>query len=310
MTTRRERGAALLLVLAAVALLAALAVEIASRAGADSLRATRSARDAASRRLFDSGAEVARGLLVETEPAKITSWGQPWNREVRFSLSAGSDAVVRVQDDSGKLNIARAISNPDEAFAIKDAVRRLLDYLARHEAKEGRNWKDLEDKVLRRLSSREPLLSLDGLRERDVEVSCIYGAGGLSRYLTCFGDGKINLNTAPRPVLASLDPEFDDAMVDRIAGYRGKREGEPGAYKPFEEPQDLMLVEGIVNRSVGADGQLRIDRNLYEKVQGLVSVKSECFAAQIEATVDGRRREAWAFFKPNGARIAFEEVLP
>jgi type II secretory pathway component PulK len=300
----------LLLVLAAVALLTVLAVELASRASADSLRAARAARDGAFRRLFDSGAETARGFLAESEPSRISYWGQAWNREIRYSLAAGQDAIARVADDSGKLNIARAIAFPDESLAIRDSVRRVFDYLARHDSKEARIWKDLEDRVLRRLSSREPLLSLDGLRETGIELSQVFGSDGLSRYLTCFGDGLINLNTAPRAVLAALDTEFDDAMVERIVGYRGKREGGPGAYKPFEEPQDLMLVEGIVNRTVGADGQLRIARNLYEKVQGLVTVKSACYSARIEATVDGRVREAWAFFKPDGSRIAFEELLP
>jgi type II secretory pathway component PulK len=306
----RERGAVLLLVLAAVALLAALAVEIASRSSAESLRATRGSRDGSFRRLFDSGAEVARGLLAEPEPSAFTYWGQAWNREVRFTLTEGQEALVHVEDESGKLNIARAIARPEEAGAVKDAFRRLIDYLSRHEQDRPWKWKDLGDKVLRRMSSREPLLTLDGLRETDLELSCIFRSDGLSRYLTCFGDGTINLNTAPRAVLASLDPEFDDAMVDRVAGYRGKREGEPGAYKPFEAPQDLMLVEGIVNRSVGADGQLHIDRNLYEKVQALVATKSACFSARLRGTVDGRSRDAWAFFNPKGARVAFEEVLP
>jgi len=303
---RRERGAALLLVLAAVALLAALAVELASRASADSLRVTRSIRDGAFRRLFDSGAEIARGLIVEPEPSKIAHWGQPWNREFPFSLNPSETGTVRLSDENGKLNIARAISHPDEAPGIRDAVGRLFQYLARQDGRNARLWKDLEDKVLRR----EPLVTLDGLRETSLEVSQVFGSDGLSRVLTCFGDGKINLNTAPRAVLASLDPEFDDAMVERIAGYRGKREGEPGSYKPFQEPQDLMLVEGIVNRSVGEDGRLRVTRSLYEKVQGLVTVGSSCFSARIEANVDGRRRQAWAFFRPDGARLGFEEVLP
>jgi len=306
----RERGAVLLLVLAVVALLASLAVELASRASADSLRTDRTTRDAAYGRLFDSGMEIGRGLLVEPEPTALTTWGQPWNRDVTFSLGPRQDAVVRMADESGKLNIARAISHPEEAAGIRDKVLRLFDYLARHSGRESAQLKMLGDKVLRRLSSRNPLYSLDGLRETDLELYDLFGSDGLSRVLTCFGDGKINLNTAPKPVLASLDPEFNDALVDRISAYRGKREGEPGSYRPFEETRDLMLVEGIVNRSVGADGQLRIDRNLFEKVQGLVTVQSTCFSVCIEGSIDGRRREAWVFFSPAGARIALKEVLP
>jgi type II secretory pathway component PulK len=305
--SRSDRGAALILVLAAVSLLTILAVELASRASADSLRATRSARDAAFRQLFDSGAEAARGLLVEPDFMPVVHWGQSWNRDLKFSLGSGQDAVARLADESGKLNIARVISHREEAPASREAVRRLFGYLARRDS---RKWRSVEDKVLRRLDRGEPLQTLDGLRETDLDRSAIFGPDGLSRYLTCFGDGRINLNTAPKAVLASLDSEFDDAMVDRIAAYRGKREGEHGTYKAFEAPEDLMLVEGIVNRTVGADGELRISRNLYEKVKGRVSVGSDCFSARIDATVHGHARQAWAFFKPNGSRLAFEDVLP
>jgi len=306
---RRNQGAVLLLVLAIVALLSALAVEIASRASADHLRATRGGQDATFRRLFDSGAEVARGLLAETSPPSVTHWGQPWNRPLAFTLGKGESAELRLADESAKINIARAISVPEEAPAIRDSVRRLFEYLARHEPKNGRDWMALGEQVLRRLSTRIPLLTLDGLRELDIEIPLVFGVEGLSRYLTCFGDGKINLNTAPRAVLASLDPEFDEAMVERIAAYRGGREGEAGPVKVFVEPQDLMLVDGIVNRSVGEDGTLRVDRNLYEKVKGLVVVRSACFSARIEAASGARRRQAWGFWKPDGSRLGFEEVL-
>jgi hypothetical protein len=213
-------------------------------------------------------------------------------------------------DESGKLNISRAITQPGEAAAIRLRLERLFDYLARHDPSKNRAWKDLGEKVRSRLATRQTLLTLDGLREAGLGLGQVFGQEGLSRYLTCFGDGTINLNTAPRAVLYAVDPEFDDAMVDRIAGFRGKGDGEPGIYKAFQDPQDLMLVEGIVNRSVGADGQLRVDRNLYEKVKGLVTVKSSCFSVRIEAMVDGKEREAWAFFKSGASWIALEELLP
>jgi type II secretory pathway component PulK len=307
---RSERGAALLLVLAAIAILTVLAVELAARASADSLRATRASRDAAFRRLFDSGAEVARGLLAEPAPAPATHWGQGWNHEFRFELGTGEAAVVRLADENGKLNIARAISFPEEAFAIRDSVRRLFDYQARHDPSRARFWKDAEERVLRRLASREPLQTLDGLRETGLELAQVFAPDSLARYLTCFGDGRINLNTAPRAVLAALSPEFDDAMVERVARYRGKGEGEPGAYKAFDVSEDLMLVDGIVNRSVGADGEIRVTRNLYEQVKALVTARSSCFSARVDAAASERERQAWVFFKPTGMRIALEEILP
>ena len=306
---RRDRGAALLLVLAAVALLTLLAVELASRASADSLRVARAQRDSSYRRVFDSGSEIARGLLVEAPPPKFTTWSQSWNREIRYSLAPEEEGIVRLADESGKLNIGLATTNPGQRMAIQDRARRLFDYLSRHEVGH-RRWKDLEAKVLRRIASLEPLLTLDGLRETGVEQSDVFESDGLSRFLTCFGNGQINLNTAPGPVLASLDPEFDDPMVERIVGYRGKSEGQPGSYKSFEEPEDLMLVEGIVNRSVGADGALRVERNLFEKVRASITVRSSAYSARVRGVRSGVAREAWSFFKPDGSRLAFEEILP
>jgi len=307
---RQDRGVALVLVLGAVVLLTLLAVELASTASVSWLRMTRTARDAAFRRLVDSASEVARGLIAEPEPVFVTHWGQKWNCEILFSLRPGEGASVRLEDESGKLNIAQAISHPAQSVAIAEAVVRLFSYLARHEGRGESFWRAVARRVLDRISYRDPLLTLDGLRETGLDSELLFGPNGVSRYLTCFGDGRINLNTAPRPVLASLDSDLDDEMIERIAHYRGKGEGESGSYKVFQTPEDLILVEGIVNRSVGADGQARTKRSLLEKVQGLVTVRSDCWGARIAATTEGRSRLAWAFFLPDGTRLTLEELLP
>jgi hypothetical protein len=307
---RRERGAALLLVLAAVSLLTVLAVELASRASADSLRATRSEREASFRRLFDSGGEVVRGLLVEAGPSRTTHWGQSWNQAFRFDLGPGRKAEVLAADESGKINVARAIRHPEEAEAIRGRVHRLFEYLGRTDRRGKEAWKTVRDRILQRLAVRSPLLSLDGLRETGVDAADLFGPEGLSRYLTCVGDGMINLNTAPRAVLYALDPEFDESQVERIARYRGPGDGEPGPYRPFDEPQDLMLVDGIVNRTLGADGSFKVTRNLYEKVRSLISVRSDVLSARVSATVGDRTRQAWVYYLGDGTRATFEEILP
>ena len=50
-----------------------------------------------------------------------------------------------------------------------------------------------------------------------------YGTGespGLAQCLTVFGDGKININTAPKPVLRALAAEMTDDEVDQLDKYR------------------------------------------------------------------------------------------
>jgi hypothetical protein len=306
---RRDDGAALVLVLAAVAILTALAVELAARSATDAVHAARLSREGAFRRLADSGSEVARGLLLEAERQKYTFWGDPWNRDIGFSLSPSARAVVRLADENGKINLGRLYSHPDERSSILRKVGRLFSYLRHRDSARSTEWREIEGKVDVRLRSPESLLTLDGLRESGLSLSQVFGEDGLCRYLTTFGDGTINLNTAPRAVLFALDEDIDEAQADRIAAFRGKGDGLPGSYKPFQDPRDLVLVDGIVLR-VYIDGQEKITRNVFERVQGTVTVRSSCFSACTRSDVDGRRRVAFSFFRPDGTRIGVEEVAP
>ena len=306
---RPDRGAALILVLAAVAILTAVAVELAALSSADALRAARSSRQAAFRRLHDSGAEIARGLLYESEERPFTFWGEAWNREIRFTLRPNETGAVRLADESGKLNVARIYTHAGEAEARRRQLSRLFEYLRRRDTARAKEWREMESAVSRRLQSPEPLLTLDGFREAGLSQEQVFGPSGLARFLTAFGDGRVNVNTAPRAVLYALDEEFDDELVERIARYRGIGEGDPGKYKPFEDPKDLLLIDGIVVR-VLIGTEFRVVRDLHERVKGAITVKSTCLSARVTAESDGRRREAWVFLKPDGGRIACEEIQP
>ena len=323
---RKERGAVLVLVLGAVAILSILAVNLASRASVERMKATRVSRERAYRRTFDSGVEVAKGLLVEPECEEWDFWGERWNEDVRFSLAPKERGILRVFDESGKINVTGNI--PTERLA--EMLGRLFNYLERYGAGDPERWKTRSLKVIARLGLGEreddapspaPLVTLDGLREAGLTREEVFGDKGLARYLTCFGDGKINLNSALRPVLYSLHEEFDETVVEAIAAHRGDPEGGPGIYTPFEDPKDLELVEGIVEHAT-VDGRTRQIRNLFSKVSKDVTVESRCFGVRVRATVNNRHREAWSFFETSRLtrpgkgthralkRLAFEEILP
>ncbi|HEX7900579.1 MAG TPA: hypothetical protein VF950_22630 [Planctomycetota bacterium] len=305
----KRRGAALVLVLGAVSILTVLAVELASRASADTLRTGRAARDAAFRRLADSGAEVARGLLLEREPREFVFWGDTWNRATNFRLADDERAEVVLADESGKINLALAWRKPEERGTVRARAVRLLEYLKRREPQRLRALKEIEEKLLKRLAAHEPLVTLDGLRESGLSTEDVFGIQGLHRWVTCFGDGRLNLNTAPRAVIFALDEGFDEAVVERVAAFRGKGEGEKGSYKAFEEPKDLMLIDGIVIRTF-ENGEFRVVRNLFERVQGFLSVTSSAFSARVTCDVRGRSRDTWVFLKPDTTRLAVEEIVP
>lgn len=307
---RKDRGAVLLLVLAAVTILTVVAVELSARATVDTLRASRFARDAGFRRVFDSGDAVARGILGGLHEQTNTHWGQTWTRETKTTLRHGEDLALRLADESGKLNIARVWANPGEAKSVLARLSRLFDYLSKNSRDSALDWRTLKTKVLQRMGATEPLVSLDGLREVGIDSGIIFESQGLSKYLTTFGDGSINLNTAPSPVLFALDPEFDETIVASIVAYRGADGIESRPSRQFREPADLMFVDGVVSRSMQSDGSFRVTRNLFEKVQEIVTVKSSCFSARVAASVMGRTRHSWFFFSPVGARLGSEEILP
>lgn len=86
---------------------------------------------------------------------------------------------------------------------------------------------------------------------------------GLNNLLTVYGNGKININTASKEILMSLDP----AITDQIASLMLKRQKE----KPFKDINELMDLPGI-----------NVD-NLYN-IQQLADVKSSYY--KIRITVD------------------------
>jgi type II secretory pathway component PulK len=290
-----------------VALLTVLAVELASRASADVLRTGRASRDAAFRRLADSGAEVARGLLLEREPREYVYWGEAWNQDIAVRLAEEERADVRLADESGKIWLGG--SKAEERGVARARSVRLFEYLKRRNPRRLKAMRDVEAKMLQRLAARVPLVTLDGLREAGLSMEDVFGPDGLHRYFTCFGDGTVNLNTAPRAVLFALDEEFDEAQVEKVAAFRGKGEGERGIYKAFPEIKDLMLVDGIVVRTF-ENGEFRVARNLFDRVQGFISVTSSAFSARVSAEVLGYRRETWIFLKPDSTRLAVEEIVP
>lgn len=358
-----RRGAVLLLVLGAVAILTVLAVELAHRASVDTGRSSRSSRAASFRRAFDSGLEIARGLLLEKrkEPG-FDYWGDGWNSIVRAELESEIQVVVRVADESGKLNLVKAMGTGEGTVRARKMLARIFEYLRRHEPERTKQWEQVETSVRKRIGWEEaeqkvdeirgaqagrmpalrpaPLYTLEGLREAGVPMEVIFGkrsldfgkgnVGGerpgwprsdgcaLCDLVTTFGDGAVNLNTAPEGVLYALDEEFTEEVARNIAGWRGgsPETAEAAAFRPFRHVTDLELVEGIVKRA-SIDGRPTITKNLLQKVQARVTVLGRCFSAHLEAQVDGRTRQAWGFFEatPGGPEttvklVAYEEIEP
>ncbi|NUM56530.1 MAG: general secretion pathway protein GspK [Candidatus Hydrogenedentes bacterium] len=78
---------------------------------------------------------------------------------------------------------------------------------------------------------RAPFLAIEELRQlEDIDEDAWEGdddSPGLRDLFTIHGDGRINVNTASREVLAAI-PDLDESTVDRIIGYRQGDDGKLG----------------------------------------------------------------------------------
>jgi general secretion pathway protein K len=97
-----------------------------------------------------------------------------------------------------------------------------------------------------------PMESIDELLHvRGVTQELFYGTPerpGIARYLTVYGEGKININTAPKEVLQALAPAITEDMATRMDDYRknpGNNLTDPSWYKKIAG-MESTTIEGIL----------------------------------------------------------------
>lgn len=253
----RHRGAVLLLVLAAVAVLTLLAVEVSHRAKLDVLEASRLSRDLAFKRGFDSGVELARGMLVELRSKEgYDHAGGKWAEPVEIVLSGETTIRVSITDEASKLKIGgTAEQGGADAVAGNRSMARLFHYLAKHDSEREEQWKEAEKLVRKRLGIPEkdetkknanqdtpsqanpegaartpPLLTVDGLREAGLPTELVFG--DLSN-----NDGE-QKNTRKKVALCEVLTTFGDGKVNLNTAH-------PAVLSALDEEYDEALVAAI-----------------------------------------------------------------
>jgi type II secretory pathway component PulK len=330
----KSRGAALLLVLGAMAILAVLAVELSQRANLDVSRAGYHHRLARFRMGFNAGVEVARASLAQRREGSADHFGAGWQNLVRVELTDTDWVEIRISDESGKLQIPPLPIVQSTSIAFKASLNRLFDSLCRVEPRREAEWRETEKRLLIRtglspdtVQAPRPLLTLDALREAGIDRQIVFGdntpegesrALALCDVLTTFGDGKININTANAAVLYAMDEELMESMAQGIVSKRGTTSSDGSVkHNAYQKTAEIEAIDGIVVREM-VDGQLKEIRNLHTKLASKLSVQSACFSVRMTVSIDKQKREAWAFLiAPNAGSvagkaaahvIAFEEI--
>lgn len=254
---RDERGFALVITLLITALLVALSVEFVDEVFVDTSARQNFVDGQQASLLANSGCEAAQKLLLQyaqlrPDYSSLTDLGQI--AKLLNVVDEQGTLQVSIEDESGKLNL-NSIVFPNGEFnpTYHDIAVRLFrklglqpeildaaaDWVGTNEAPRSGGAKTPYYQTLKppyvakggNLETFEELRLVKGFDAKTVEM--------LRPYVTVYSDNLINLNTAPKELLASLSEAMTDEMAQRIIDYR--------KVTPLKSGSDLANVSGMAS---------------------------------------------------------------
>ncbi|MCX7793128.1 MAG: general secretion pathway protein GspK [Thermodesulfovibrionales bacterium] len=214
-------------------------------------------------------------------------------REIILELSGfideeGLSLVVILSDENAKFNINSLYTHSSiDKTRAREGLRKLFHKLKVDEAIAYTisDWIDRDSdeeypggerfSKNRGLYSIEELLQIPGINEE------IYDK--LKPYVTCYTDGKVNINSASVEVLLTMDG-ITEAIAEAIINYRNER--------PFEKPEDLKNVSGI-------------SPAIYQSLQGRYTVKALVYGITIKAEQSGIKKLIHGVVNPEILRLKY-----
>ncbi len=274
-----NRGVALITVILIIVILVAVVIELnrSSRAGiydaaniSDGIKLTYIAK---------SGFYGAAAILNNSQNDYVTL-RDDWAHMETISLQSGTlftDGYfsVRIEDEAGKIPLNKLVNGSDYNPEIKDILIRLLSQpefgLTESKVSEIvdsiKDWIDSDDNVTGNGAETSYYASLDPPYEaKNAPLDCIeellmvkgmtkeifYGTNekpSLAQFVTTDSDGAININTAPKMVLRSLNEAISPELADKMDEYRNSAGNDLSGTKWFLDmagvniPPDLITVK-------------------------------------------------------------------
>jgi len=284
-SSKRSRGFVLFVVLLIVSLIASLlfSVYYLSQTGykkAEGIKDYATAYHAAV-----SAVKIALKFLKEDDD-KFDGQGDDWARPIVYNYR-GIFVSVRISDECGKVNLNK-ITDKREFEVLK----RLFEELAVESsvADSIRDWVDEDDEPqpegaessyyesLGYRPTNGPMKSLGELLYAKGVDKNLYKK--LKKYLTVYGSGKINVNSAPKEVLMALSPNLGPEAADSIIEAR-----------PIEDLSKLLELPGITKELYFEIRPLITNRCNYFKVEATASYGEA--TAQVEAYATRERVLEW-----------------
>jgi general secretion pathway protein K len=278
-------GFALVLTLAVTALMVAVAVEMIHQVYVDT-SLSRGFRDGQQASILaESGVSGGAKLLqLGLSSRNYTSLSDAWATPLKLDDETGS-LVITVSEESGKININGLVyANGEYDKFTQDALRRLgkrlqvpesawnaladwidSDDLPRSGGAESPFYRSLKPAYAARNGKLTTITELLLIRDFSAERF-----GKLLPFVTIFSGqagaplSTINVNTAPKEVIAALDDRIDDRMAERILEER--------RLQPFKSTAELSRVPGLDTVAIGLQGKISVKGNLF-RITAVAHVK-------------------------------------
>ena len=277
-----NRGFALILTILIVSLIVVMTLQFNNSMWAD-LYSSANLRDGIRLRFIArSGLNCAFAVLSEDASANdVDSLQEAWANSEELSLHSvtmfeNGHFQVKITDLSGKIQVNQLIDkNGKYNKAQKKLLRRFLSSKQfRLDSEEVGNlidaikdWIDPDDEVTRfgaengyYQSLERPYTCKNGpidslsqmLLIKGITKELFYGSKdrpGISNYLTVYGDGRININTADPLVLSSLSDDIDMEMAADMVEYRlddGNDLKDPAWYRKVPGMGDVAIESALI----------------------------------------------------------------
>ncbi len=308
-TIQNERGVALILVLLMVSIIVALTLQLNVSSRAQVHEAANLGDGIRVLYIAKSGLFAGMGILYE-DKADADTLNEAWAHtdsltEQSKSYFDGGYLELVIEDESGKININKLVEGSAFNNTVRGVLTRLLSqprFKLRDREVEDlvnaiKDWIDTDSEVTgtgaenayyqslgKPYTARNgPMESIDELLlVRGVTRDLLYGtaeAPGLAPFLTVYGEGKININTAPKQVLQALAPAITEDMTSRMDDYRrnpGNSLTDPSWYKKVTG-MESVTIEGILTTKSDSFQIISMGRlgSMKRTVRGVVKRDSE-----------------------------------
>jgi len=275
-----QRGIALILVLLMVSIIVALTIQL-NRSQRSEIYEAANLSDGIRLRYVAQSAFYAGEAILLMDKNAFDALTEDWARTEMLALKSeglfdNASFTLLIEDEGGRIPINRLITGNVYNAQIRELLLRLLTgphfRLSQRQAEELsdaiKDWIDADDEVTgdgaeggyyaglpRPYAAKNA--SLDCIEEllmvKGVSRELFYGTGetaGLAQCLTVFGDGRININTAPKAVLRALSREMTDEAVNRLDEYRREEKNnlaDPAWYSHVPGTTGLNIPAGLTS---------------------------------------------------------------